>query len=89
MVAYLSTRSMRKVIEVITPYRPSPMRTALNRSVCSVRLHTWTLPSQSTSSSETTLSTNSPCRCPAGLIPPTEAKPATVMWLWSPMTGSP
>ena len=32
---------------------------------------------------------NMPKRCEAGLMPPTDAKPPTVMSRWSPMTGSP
>ena len=32
---------------------------------------------------------NMPKRCEPGLMPPTEAKPPTVMSLWSPITGRP
>ena len=32
---------------------------------------------------------NMPKRCEAGLMPPTDAKPPTVMSRWSPMTGRP
>ena len=32
---------------------------------------------------------NMPKRCEAGLMPPTEAKPPTVMSRWSPITGRP
>ena len=75
-VVYFSALITLRVSVAITPGRPSPSSTEWKRSGRSVRLHEATLPSQSTSSKDTTLSAKSPCRCEAPLIPPDGGEPA-------------